>query len=153
MHSNRGNLEHYLPQADFLIGGVLIHGEKAPHLVTRDMLGLMRPRAVIVDVSVDQGGCVETTRPTTHEDPVYYEEGILHYCVANMPGAYPQTSTAALTNVTIGYALALANKGWKQAVADDPALALGVNVACGSLTCLGVARSHDLTCTALEQVL
>ena len=144
VYSDRGNLEHYLPLADMVIGGVLLHGHRAPHLVSRDMLSDMKPRAVIVDVAVDQGGCVETTRPTTHEAPTYYEEGILHYCVANMPGAVPQTSTAALTSVTLPYALRLADSGVVDAVRGDAALAAGVNVWKGTLTCEAVAHSFGM---------
>ncbi len=151
VYSDRGNLEHYLPMADLVIGGVLVHGARAPHLITRDMLHDMKPRAVIVDVAVDQGGCVETTRPTTHESPTYYEEGILHYCVANMPGAVPQTSTAALTSVTLPYALRLADKGVDAAVRDDPALALGVNVWRGALTCAGVSEAFGMACSTAEE--
>ena len=147
VHSDRSSLEHYLTLADLVIGAVLVAGTVAPTLVTREMLHLMKPRAVVVDVAVDQGGCFETTHPTTHQDPVYYEEGILHYAVANMPGAYPRTSTLALTNVTLPYVLALANKGVARAVKEDPALALGVNVWGGHLTCEGVALSQDRACT------
>lgn len=150
VYSDRGNLEHYLPTADLVIGGVLLHGAKAPHLITRDMLHDMKPRAVIVDVSVDQGGCVETTRPTTHESPTYYEEGILHYCVANMPGAVPQTSTSALTSVTLPYALRLADQGVEAALRADPGLALGVNVWLGRLTCGGVAEAFGMACSTME---
>ncbi len=151
VYSDRGNLEHYLPQSDLVIGAVLLHGARAPHLITRDMLSDMRPRAVIVDVSVDQGGCVETTRPTTHENPTYYEEGILHYCVANMPGAVPQTSTAALTSVTLPYILRLAEQGVEAAVLSDPGLALGVNTWGGKLTYKGVAEAFDMACSTVEE--
>jgi alanine dehydrogenase len=152
VYSDRGNLEHYLPTADLVVGAVLLHGHRAPHLISRDMLADMRPRAVIVDVAVDQGGCVETTRPTTHEDPTYYEEGILHYCVANMPGAVPQTSTAALTSVTLPYALRLADHGVAAAVQQDPALASGVNVWEGRLTCEAVADSFGMDWTPLDRL-
>jgi alanine dehydrogenase len=147
VHSDRSSLEHYLALADLVIGAVLVAGTVAPKLVTREMLHLMKPRSVVVDVAVDQGGCFETTHATTHQDPVYYEEGVLHYAVANMPGAYPCTSTLALTNVTLPYVLDLANKGVTQAVKDDPALALGVNVWHGQLTCKGVGVSQDRACT------
>jgi alanine dehydrogenase len=142
--SDRSALECYLRTADLVIGAVLVAGTVAPKLVTRDMLKLMKPRAVVVDVAVDQGGCFETTRPTTHEKPVYTVDGILHYAVANMPGAYPQTSTLALTSVTLPYVRALADKGVVQAARDDPALRLGINTWHGRLTCPGVAESQGL---------
>jgi len=144
VHSDRATIEHYLSTADLVIGAVLVTGSVAPKLVTRDMMRLMKPRAVVVDVAVDQGGCFETTHATTHEDPVYYEEGVLHYAVANMPGAYPQTSTLALTNVTVHYVLALANKGIVRAVSEDPALRLGINTWHGRLICAGVAESQGV---------
>ena len=147
VHSDRSSLEHYLASADLVIGAVLVAGTVAPKLVTRDMLHMMKPRSVVVDVAVDQGGCFETTHATTHQDPVYYEERVLHYAVANMPGAYPRTSTLALTNVTLPYVLGLANKGVTQAIKDDPALALGVNVWHGRLACKGVGVSQDRACT------
>jgi alanine dehydrogenase len=150
VHSDRSALERYLGAADLVVGAVLVAGTVAPKLVTRDMLHLMKPRSVAVDVAVDQGGCFETTRATTHQDPVYYEEGVLHYAVANMPGAYPQTSTAALTNVTLPYVLALANKGVEKAIQEDHALRLGVNVWHGHLTCEGVAASQGLTCDQVD---
>ena len=153
VHSDRSSLEHYLTLADLVIGAVLVAGTVAPRLVTREMLSLMKPRSVVVDVAVDQGGCFETTRPTTHQDPVYYEEGILHYAVANMPGAYPRTSTLALTNVTLPYVLDLANKGVARAVEEDPALARGVNVWGGHLTCEGVALSQERALTPLAELL
>jgi alanine dehydrogenase len=149
VHSDRSSLEHYLASADLVIGAVLVAGTVAPKLVTRAMLHLMKPRSVVVDVAVDQGGCFETTRATSHQDPVYYEEGILHYAVANMPGAYPRTSTLALTNVTLPYVLDLANKGVTQAIKDDSALALGVNVWHDQLTCKGVALSQARECTTV----
>lgn len=149
VHSDRSSLERYLASADLVIGAVLVAGTVAPKLVTREMLHLMKPRAVAVDVAVDQGGCFETTRATTHQDPVYYEEGILHYAVANMPGAYPRTSTLALTNVTLPYVLDLANKGITRAVQEDAALALGVNAWEGALTCDGVALSQGRACSLL----
>ncbi len=142
-----------LPAADLVIGGVLVHGAKAPHLVTRDMLGLMQPGSVLVDVAIDQGGCFETSRPTTHSDPTYMVDGIVHYCVANMPGAVPITSTWALTNVTLPYVEAIADKGLHRALAEDPALALGVNVAAGEVTCEPVAEAVGLRYTPLETVL
>jgi alanine dehydrogenase len=142
--SNRMSLEECLRRADVLIGAVLIHGAKAPRLVTREMLKLMRPGAVIVDVAVDQGGCCETTRPTTHSDPVYFVDGILHYCVANMPGAFARTSTFALTNATFPYALEIADKGWIQAARDNIEIARGLNVVRGHVTNQPVALAHRL---------
>jgi len=142
--SNRMSLEECLRRADALIGGVLIHGAKAPRLVTREMLKLMRPGAVIVDVAVDQGGCCETTRPTTHSDPVYVVDGVVHYCVANMPGAFARTSTFALTNATFPYALQIADKGWAQAAGDNSEIAKGLNVVQGQVTNQPVAFAHRL---------
>jgi len=142
--SNRMSIEECLRRADVLIGAVLIHGAKAPRLVTREMLKLMRPGAVIVDVAVDQGGCCETTRPTTHSDPVYAVDGIIHYCVANMPGAFARTSTFALTNATFLYALQIADKGWVQAARENPEIAKGLNVIRGHVTNQPVAFAHHL---------
>lgn len=142
VHSDRATLERHLAATDLVIGAVLVTGTVAPKLVTRDMLHLMRPHSVIVDVAVDQGGCFETTHATTHQDPIYFEEGILHYAVANMPGAYPQTSTLALTNVTLPYVRALADKGVTKAIKDDIALRRGVNTWHGHLTFAGVAASQ-----------
>jgi alanine dehydrogenase len=144
VHSDRSAIEKHLPCSDLVIGAVLVPGTVAPKLVTRDMLRLMQPRSVVVDVAVDQGGCFETTHATSHQEPVYYEEGILHYAVANMPGAYPRTSTLALTNVTLKYVLALASKGVVQAAKDDNTLRLGINTWHGKLTCMGVAQSQGL---------
>jgi alanine dehydrogenase len=126
------------------VGGVLLPGAKAPFLVTKKDLKLMQPGSVIVDVSVDQGGCVETTKPTTHEDPIYTVDGVIHYGVANMPGAVPRTSTLALTNATLPYAIQLANKGWKQACLDDTALALGVNIVSGKIVYPAVAEAFKM---------
>ncbi len=151
--SSRHAIAEALPDADLVIGGVLVHGAKAPHLVTRDMLALMQPGSVLVDVAIDQGGCFETSRPTTHSDPTYMVDGIVHYCVANMPGAVPITSTWALTNVTLPYVEAIADKGLHRALAEDPALALGVNVAGGEVTCEPVAEAVGLPFTPLEGVL
>ncbi|HEX2224897.1 MAG TPA: alanine dehydrogenase [Thermoanaerobaculia bacterium] len=139
--SNQLNLRASLRRADLLIGAVLIPGRSAPKLVTREMLGLMKEGAVVVDVAVDQGGCFETTHPTTHSNPVYVVDGVVHYCVANMPGAVPRTSTFALNNATLPYAIALANKGIA-AVNDDPGLWLGVNTYKGHITCRPVADSQ-----------
>jgi alanine dehydrogenase len=151
--SDRSALEHYLPCADLVIGAVLVAGTVAPKLVTRDMLHLMKNRSVVVDVAVDQGGCFETTHATTHQDPVYYEESVLHYAVANMPGAYPQTSTLALTNVTLPYVLDLANKGAASAAREDNSLKLGINTWHGKLTCPGVAESQGLTCDLINELI
>ena len=142
--SNRMSLEECLRRADVLIGAVLLHGAKAPMLVTREMLKHMRPGAVIVDVAVDQGGCCETSRPTTHSDPVYVVDGIIHYCVANMPGAYARTSTFALTNATFPYAQQIADKGWLQAARENPEIAKGLNVIRGHVTHQPVALAHHL---------
>ncbi|MEL7059862.1 MAG: NAD-binding protein, partial [Acidobacteriota bacterium] len=143
IYSNRHNLEHVLERADLVIGAVLIPGASAPKLVTREMLAILKPGSVLVDVAVDQGGCFETTRPTTHSDPIYEVDGIVHYCVANMPGAVPRTSTIALTNSTLPYALRLAAFGVEQAVADDPHLEAGVNTHRGAITCRPVAISQN----------
>lgn len=151
--SNRHNLITALARADLLIGAVLIPGRSAPKLVTRDMLGEMKPGAVVVDVSVDQGGCFETTRPTTHSDPVYEVDGIVHYCVANMPGAVPRTSTFALNNVTMPFGLALANRGVVEAVRRDAGLAAGVNTYKGEITCQPVAESQDRPYRSLQDLL
>lgn len=142
--SNRQNILERLPTTDLLVGGVLLHGAKAPSLVRRKDLKLMQPGSVIVDVAVDQGGCVETIKPTTHENPIYVVDGITHYGVANMPGAVPRTSTLALTNATLPYAIQLANKGWKQACLDDPALALGVNMVGGKIVYPAVAEAFGM---------
>ena len=137
-------------KADLVIGAVLIPGAKAPKLVTRDMLKEMQEGAVVVDVAVDQGGCFETTRATTHQDPTYYEEGVLHYCVANMPGAVSRTSTMALTNATFPYLMKLANKGWRQAAKEDAGLAEGVNLDNHKVTNRPVAESHGLDYSPLD---
>ncbi len=128
------SIEERLPDMDLVIGAVLVHGARAPHVVTRQQLSLMKPHAVLVDVSIDQGGCFETSRPTTHTDPTYEVDGITHYCVANMPGAVPITSTYALTNATMPYVLSLAKRGLRGAIEDSPGLRMGVNVAGGSVT-------------------
>ena len=141
--SNRHNLLAALGRADLLIGAVLIPGRSAPKLVTREMLGLMKPGSVVVDVAVDQGGCLETTQATTHSNPVFEVDGILHYCVANMPGAVPRTSTFALNNVTLPYALALANRGVAEAARLDPGLLAGFNTHHGFITYRGVAESQE----------
>jgi alanine dehydrogenase len=147
--SNRLQIEEVLPDADMVIGAVLVPGALAPKLVTREMLALMRPGSVLVDVAIDQGGCFETSHATTHEDPIFEVDGIVHYCVANMPGAVPITSTKALTNVTLPYVEAIADKGAAGAVAEDPALAKGVNTIAGKLTYEAVAEAHGLPYTPL----
>ncbi len=151
--SSRYAIEEAISHADLVIGAVLVVGAAAPKLVTRDMLHLVPQGAVLVDVAVDQGGCFETTHATTHSNPTYYEEGVLHYCVANMPGAVPRTSTFALTNATLPYALALANKGFERAISEDPGLAEGVNTFAGKLTYEAVATSQGLEYTPLDSLL
>ncbi|OGP58423.1 MAG: alanine dehydrogenase, partial [Deltaproteobacteria bacterium RBG_13_49_15] len=151
--SNPAAIRHFLPEADLVVGAVLIPGTMAPKLVTRDMLGLMKKGSVIVDVAIDQGGCVETAKPTTHDDPIYEVDGIIHYCVANMPGAVSMTSTIALTNATLPYALELAGKGYKVAVRQNPDLAKGVNIIDGKVTYKGVAEAFGLEYTPLDAVL
>jgi alanine dehydrogenase len=151
--SSRYAIEEAISHADLVIGAVLVVGAAAPKLVTRDMLHLIPQGSVLVDVAVDQGGCFETTHATTHSNPTYYEEGVLHYCVANMPGAVPRTSTFALTNATLPYALDLANKGFEAAIRDDDGLREGVNTYAGKLTYEAVATSQNLEYTALDSVL
>ena len=153
LYSNRHTVLEQLERTDLLIGAVLVTGAKAPKLVRRQDLSLMKDGSVIVDVAVDQGGCVETARPTTHHDPTFVVDGVIHYCVANMPGAVPRTSTLALTNATFPYALALAEKGWVTACRDDPALVGGVNAAGGRCTYRAVAEAFDLEFTPVEDVL
>ena len=142
--STPDNIRRHAQAADLVIGAVLIAGAKAPHLITREMLPTMKPGSVVVDVSVDQGGCIETCKPTTHEDPTYIIDGVVHYCVANMPGAVPFTSTIALTNATLPYAVQLANKGWKNAVKDNQELYHGVNMVDGAIVYKAVADAFDL---------
>jgi alanine dehydrogenase len=151
--SNRLQIERVAADADLIIGAVLIPGARAPKLITRDMLGGLKPGAVLVDVAIDQGGCFETSRPTTHSDPIYEVDGIVHYCVANMPGAVPATSTFALTNVTLPYVEAIADHGIREAVARDRALGRGVNIVDGKLTYQAVADAHGLDYSPLEQAL
>ncbi|NQW29321.1 MAG: alanine dehydrogenase [Ignavibacteria bacterium] len=151
--STLANIREAIVEADLVIGGVLIVGAKAPHLVTRDMLSTMKPGSVIVDVSVDQGGCVETCRPTTHDDPTYFVDGVLHYGVANMPGAVPYTSTLALQSATLPFTLQLANLGWKAAVIKNRELALGVNVVDGKITYQAVAEAFDKQYISLDGVM
>lgn len=139
--------------ADLVVGGVLIAGARAPHLITRDMLSLMVPRSVIVDVAIDQGGCVETAHATTHADPTYVVDDIIHYCVANMPGAVARTSTFALTNATTPYGLQLADRGYKEALLTDPALMNGLNVIAGRVVCPPVAEALGRECSTRESLL
>jgi alanine dehydrogenase len=153
IYSNHQNVREQISTADLVVGAVLIPGAKAPKLVRREDLRIMRPGAVIVDVAVDQGGCIETIRPTTHENPTYTVDGIIHYGVANMPGGVPRTSTLALTNATLPYALQLANKGWRRAVQDNSALLKGVNVVDGRLTYRAVADTFGLEYTDPAEVL
>lgn len=150
MYSNEYNIRNMIASADLIVGAVLIPGAKAPSLITRDMLKEMQPGTVLVDVAVDQGGCIETCKPTTHENPTFTIDDVVHYCVANMPGAVPYTSTVALTNATLPYVLQIAGKGWKQACLDDAGLAKGLNVVNGKVVYKGVADAFDLP---LEHVL
>jgi alanine dehydrogenase len=151
--ANKEDIEEEISRADLVIGAVLVPGAKAPKLITREMLSLMQKGSVIVDVSIDQGGCFETSRPTKHSDPVYEVDGIIHYCVANMPGAVPRTSTFALTNATLDYAHAIANKGFTRATKEDPALKEGVNTYRGKLTNKEVALAQDRDFTEIDKVL
>ena len=149
--SNRQNIAEAVRQADLLIGGVLIAGAKAPKLVSREMIGSMRAGSVVVDVAIDQGGCIATARPTSHSDPTYEVDGVIHYCVTNMPGAVPRTSTLALSNVTLPYGLELADHGLAVAIGQDPALAKGVNVLNGHVTYQAVAEAFGLAFTPLTE--
>jgi alanine dehydrogenase len=144
LYSSSHNIRQQLPTVDIVIGSVLVPGDKTPHLITRDMLKIMEPGTVLVDVAIDQGGCFETSRPTTHSETVYTEEGIVHYCVANIPGAVPNTSTLALTNATLRYALSLADKGWRKACQDDSSLAKGLNIVEGKVVFKAVADVFGL---------
>ncbi|WP_187264709.1 alanine dehydrogenase [Pontibacter beigongshangensis] len=151
--SNKYNIAELLPTHDLIIGAILVPGARAPHLITRDMLKLMRPGTVVVDVAVDQGGCIETCKPTTHENPTYIIDDIVHYCVANMPGAVPYTSTLALTNATLPYAIELANKGWKKGCTENQELKTGLNVVHGKVVYQGVADAFGLEYVPVETVL
>src|SRR5438094_8437185 len=144
MYSSEVNLQELVAECDLLIGGVLLPGAKAPKLITRAMLRKMKPGGVLVDISIDQGGCAETSRPTTHLEPVYVEEGVTHYCVANMPAAYARTATQALTNVTYRYVELLADLGLDEACKKQPALIGGINPRDGKMTCRAVAEAHGL---------
>jgi len=153
VYSSTLAIEEMLPRVDLVIGAVLVHGARAPYVISRQQLSLMRRNAVLVDVSIDQGGCFETSRPTTHTDPVYEVDGVTHYCVTNMPGAVPVTSTFALTNATLPYVLALADHGVKGAISRDPGLRPGVNVAAGKVTHPAVAEGVGMDFTPVETVL
>lgn len=144
LYSSTYNIEAELPETDLVIGAVLIPGAKAPHLITRAMLGKLKKGSVLVDVAIDQGGCFETSHPTTHVQPIYEVDGIVHYCVANIPGAVPFTSTKALTNSTLPYALLLADLGWEQACKQHPDLALGLNIVNGKIVYKAVAEAFNL---------
>ncbi|SFO43696.1 alanine dehydrogenase [Algoriphagus ornithinivorans] len=153
MMSNEYNIREMIKSADLIVGAVLIPGAKAPHLITRDMLKDMKPGTVLVDVAVDQGGCIETCKPTTHENPTFIIDDVVHYCVANMPGAVPYTSTLALTNATLPYAIQLAEKGWKQACNDNAELKLGLNVIQGEIVYKAVADAFDMPYAMVEKYL
>ena len=144
LYSSEHNIREQLPDVDIVIGSVLVPGDKTPHLINKDMLKLMEPGTVLVDVAIDQGGCFETSKPTTHSEPTYIVDGIVHYCVANIPGAVPNTSTLALTNATLRYAVALADKGWERACKDDTALARGLNIVEGKVTFKAIADVFGL---------
>ena len=153
MMSNEFNIREQIKQADLIVGAVLIPGAKAPHLITKDMLKDMKKGAVVVDVAVDQGGCIETCKPTTHENPTYVIDDVVHYCVANMPGAVPYTSTLALTNATLPYAIQLADKGWKKAAQENADLVPGLNVIQGDIVYKAVAEAFNMTYTSVEKYL
>ncbi|NNF32648.1 MAG: alanine dehydrogenase [Saprospiraceae bacterium] len=153
MYSNEFTIRRLIGNHDLIVGAVLIPGAKAPNLITRDMLKEMRPGTVLVDVAVDQGGCIETCKPTTHEDPIYIIDDVVHYCVANMPGAVPYTSTIALTNATLPYAIQLANKGWKKACTENEELKMGLNIVNGKVVYKGVADAFGLEYQEVETVL
>jgi len=153
MMSNEFNIREQIKQADLIVGAVLIPGAKAPHLITKDMLKDMKKGAVVVDVAVDQGGCIETCKPTTHENPTYVIDDVVHYCVANMPGAVPYTSTLALTNATLPYAIQLADKGWKKAAQENTDLVPGLNVIQGDIVYKAVAEAFNMPYTPVEKYL
>jgi alanine dehydrogenase len=151
--SSPATIRELLQEADAVIGAVLVHGAKAPKLVTRNMLATMKPGTVLVDVAIDQGGCFETSKPTTHADPIYEVDGIVHYCVSNMPGAVPLTSTVALTNATLPYAIAIADKGWQRAAKSDAGIRDGLNVVEGKVTYAGVAEAFEIPFTNPAELL
>jgi len=151
--SSEHHIREYLPHVDLAIGAVLIPGAKAPRLITRDMLKIMKPGSVIVDVAIDQGGSIETAKPTTHDHPTFVVDGIVHYCVANMPGAVPFTSTIGLTNVTLPYAIQIANRGWKRALNENPELDKGLNIAHGVVTYKDVASAFNMEWAEVSAVM
>jgi alanine dehydrogenase len=151
LYSSPATLRDLITRADVVVGAVLIPGAKAPKLITREMLKTMKPGSVLVDVAIDQGGCFETSKATTHGDPIYTVEGVVHYCVANMPGAVPRTSTMALTNATLPYAVQIANKGWKKAMQENPEITFGANVITGQVTYKAVADAFGLDFTPIDE--
>jgi alanine dehydrogenase len=153
MMSSPAIIRELAQEADLVIGAVLLHGAKAPKLVTREMLATMKPGAVMVDVAIDQGGCFETSHPTTHSEPIYAVDGIMHYCVANMPGAVPLTSTMALTNATLPYAVQIANKGWRQVARENAGIKAGINIVAGKITYQGVAEAVGMDYVPVDQIL
>jgi alanine dehydrogenase len=153
LYSSPATIRDQISRADVVVGAVLIPGAKAPKLITREMLGIMKPGAVLVDVAIDQGGCFETSKATTHGDPIYTVDGVVHYCVANMPGAVPRTSTMALTNATLPYALEIANKGWAKAIYQNPEIKPGANIVNGKVTYDAVAQAFGLEYTPIDSLL
>ena len=153
LFSTEGSIRNLLGETDLIIGAVLIPGAKAPNLIRKDMLSLMRPGTVMVDVAIDQGGCFETSEATTHDDPIYIVDDVVHYCVANMPGAVPHTSTLGLTNVTLPYAVQIANKGWETALNEDPELKRGLNITGGKIVYKDVAEAFDMEYTPIDEVM
>lgn len=151
--SSPATIRDLVKRADVVVGAVLIPGAKAPKLITRDMLKTMKKGSILVDVAIDQGGCFETSKPTTHADPIYIVDGIVHYCVSNMPGALPKTSTIALTNATLPYAAEIASKGWKKAMKENPEIKLGANVVHGKITYAAVADTFDFKYTKIDEIL
>jgi alanine dehydrogenase len=151
--SSPATIRDLVPKADVVVGAVLIPGAKAPKLVTRDMLGTMKPGSVLVDVAIDQGGCFETSKATTHSQPTYVVDGVVHYCVANMPGAVAKTSTLALTNATLPYALEIAGKGWQRAIKENREIRLGANVVDGKVTYRAVAEAFGMDYVPVEDIL
>ncbi len=153
LFSSPATLRELIAHADVVVGAVLVTGAKAPKLITREMLNIMKPGSVLVDVAIDQGGCFETSKATTHGDPIYVVDGVVHYCVANMPGAVPRTSTMALTNATLPYAVEIANKGWKKAMQESDEIKLGANVINGAITYQAVAEAFDLEYVSVDTLL
>ena len=152
LYSNPATIRDLITRADVVVGAVLIPGAKAPRLITRKMLKTMKKGSVLVDVSIDQGGCFETSKPTTHSDPIYTVDGVVHYCVANMPGAVAKTSTLALTNATLPYALEIANKGWKRVLKENSEIKLGANVVKGKVCYKGVADAFGLEYYPIDEI-